>query len=227
MNYCETCQADCLQLTPAWGRHIESKDKVIFVGEVPVGRMLKAWRKKKIIRFWIGSDVLLLRMFPPGRGKLSVLKHRLKTGLTEPFIDEHWVYGAQLFKEFKQVWSGRKASLRLCRAPIESVVKVPSESVNIAYYHPRDDEFSRWVYGVDLIELLIQRFPQVNWVKLDGTLNPKYFFQSLSAYLRPSRSDGHPRLVAECRENSIPVYWSENRKPNLEEMQKFVESLFD
>lgn len=225
MSYCETCQAECLQFTPQWGKHIELDDKVIFVGEVPLKQMLLAWRKKKIVRLWIGSDVLLLRMFPPGRGKFSVLKHRVKTWLTEPFIDQHWIYGEQLFKEFKQVWSGRKASLRLCRAPIESVVKVPYEGVSIAYYHPKDDVFSRWVYGIDLIELLIKRFPRVNWVKLDGTLNPKYFFQFLTGYLRPSRSDGLPRLLMECRENSIPTYWSENRKPNLDEMSKFVESL--
>lgn len=187
--------------------------------------MLKAWQKKRIIRWWIGSDVLLLRMFPPGRGKFSVLRHRLKTWLTEPFIDEHWIYGEQLFKEFKQVRNSRKASLRLCRAPIESVVKVPHEGVSIAYYQPKDDVFSRWVYGIDLIEILVKRYPQVSWIKLDGTLNPKYFFQSLSGYLRPSRSDGHPRLIAECRENSIPTYWSENRQPNIDEMSKFVESL--
>lgn len=225
MSYCETCRADCLQFTPQWGKHIELDDKVIFVGEVPVGRMLKAWRKKKIIRFWVGSDVLLLRMFPPGRGKLSVLKHRLKTWLAEPFIGEHWVYGEQLFKEFKQVWGSRKASFRLCRAPIEPIVRVPSETVNIAYYHPRDDVFSRWVYGIDLVDLLVKKFPQVNWIKLDGTLNPKYFFQSLTAYVRPSRNDGLPRTVEECKIHGIPYYWSSNRNPNIDEMCKFVESL--
>lgn len=225
MSLCETCQAECLNLTPQWGRHIEFTDKIIFVGELPTKRMLKAWRKKKIIRWWIGSDVLLLRMFPPGRGKLSVVKHRLKTWLTEPFIDEHWIYGNQLFKEFKEVWSGRKAQRRLCRAPIEAISRVPSSSINIAYYHPRDDRFSRWVYGVDLIENLMMLYPQVNWIKLDGTLNPKYFFQSLSGYLRPSRSDGLPRIVEECKIHSIPFYWSELRNPNLEEMCEFVESL--
>lgn len=225
MNYCETCQAECLQRTPQWGRHIELEDKAIFIGEIPVNRMLNAWRKKKIIRWWVGSDVLLLRMFPPGRGKLSVLKHRFKTWLIEPFIDEHWIYGQQLFREFKQVWSSRKAQLRLCRSSIESVARIPSETVNIAYYHPKDDVFSRWVYGIDLIEKLITLYPQVNWIKLDGTLNPKYFFQSLNGYLRPSRSDGMSRIVEECKIHSVPYYWSENREPNIAEMSKFVESL--
>lgn len=225
MSYCEICQAECLQITPAWGKHIELEDMIIFVGEVPIKQMLKAWQKKKIIRFWVGSDVLLLRMFPPGRGKLSVLKHRLKVLFIEPFIDQHWIYGEQLFKEFKEVWGSRKSSLRLCRAPIEPIVRVPSESINIAYYQPKDDVFSRWVYGIDLVEAAIKMYPQVNWIKLDGTLNPKYFFQSLTGYLRPSRSDGHPRLVAECQKNSIPTYWSESRAPNIDEMRKFVESL--
>jgi hypothetical protein len=214
-----------LSRTPQWGRHIELDDTVIFVGEVPIKQMLKARRKKKIVRWWIGSDALLLRMFPPGRGKLSVLKHRLKVRLTEPFIDEHWIYGNQLFKEFKEVWSARKAQLRLCRAPIEPVVRVPHDGVNIAYYCPRDDTFARWVYGIDLIEKLMICYPQVNWIKLDGTLNPKYFFQALNGYIRPSRSDGYPRIIAECKVHGILCYWSENRKPNLEEMSKFVESL--
>jgi hypothetical protein len=225
MKYCEICKAECLSYTPQFGNILNFPNQIVFVGEIDTILMLKNWKRKKIIRFWIGSDVLLLRMFPPGRGKLSVLKHRLKVWLTEPFIDEHWVYGNQLFKEFKEVWSDRKAQLRLCRASIDPVVRVPSETVNVAYYHPRDDIFARWVYGIDFIERLMLLYPQVNWIKLDGTLNPKYFFQALTGHIRPSRSDGHPRLIEECKVHGIPFYWSENCLPDLEEMSKFVESL--
>lgn len=225
MNFCKTCQVECLNLTPQWGKHFEVEDKTVFVGDIPIKQMLKVWRKKKVVRWWIGSDVLLLRTFPPGRGKLSVLKHRLKAWLTEPFINEHWIYGERLLEEFKQTWSLRKASLRLCSAPIEQVVKVPHDGVNIGYYHPRDDTYARWVYGIDLIENLMPCYPEVNWIKLDGTLNPKYFFQLLNGYLRPTRYDGWPRLCQECRINDIPFYWSENRQPNLAELCEFVESL--
>lgn len=231
MNFCSKCQSECLSLILP-ERHIAKfgviahSDKTIFVYKLDFHKLIKAWLEKRTIcRWWIGSDVLLLRMFPPGRGKLSVIKHRIEAFLTEPLIDEHWIYGEILFEEFKQCWSPRKAKLKLCTSTIEVVPKVPHDGLNIAYYYPKDDVFSRWVYGIDIIEQVIAKYSQINWIKLDGTLNPKYFFQMLDAYIRPSRSDGSPRLIAECQANGISYYWSENRNPNFEETCKFIESL--
>lgn len=216
----------CQSCTPYYGQNVIAGVQSIFVGEISFLKVLQQkLRGYKIIRWWVGTDVLLLHKFPPGRGKLSVFLHRIKARLFDLLIDQHWIDGYKLLDEFKTMRPHLNSTLRLWTGRHGKYKKRRHLGLNIAYYDPLPDTFSRWKYGVDLIEKLIVLFPQVNWIKLDGSFDMEETYPFLDGYIRPARHDGWPRIVVECKVNDIPVYWNEDYKPNLEDMSIFVKNL--
>ena len=219
----------CSKHAPVWGQSLHIGNMIIVVGELGLlDALLVKIMGRKLIRWWVGTDVLLLREFPIGRGKLSVFKHRLLYHLTKIFVFENWITAGRLKDEFISC-GGKRAVVRYhIRGMLtEKVIKIKHEGINIAWYATNSSKAVRWKYGVDLIEKLMLLFYDVNWIRLDGTLDMKEVYPYLDGYIRPSRHDGRPRLVIECQIQGIPYYYSEDGNPDLEEMSNFVERVID
>ena len=222
----------CSEHAPAWGQSLHIFNKTVIVGELGLlDALLVKIMGRQLIRWWVGTDVWLLWAFPKGRGKLSVLKHRLKYHLTKFFVSENWVTSERLKDEFVSCGGKRDSVKYHIRGMLtEKVQKKAHDLVNIAYYWPSDSgEFQRYIYGLDLIEKLELMFPYpiVNWIPLDGKFTMREVYSIVDAMIRPSRHDGRPRIIEECKINSIPYYYSENGAPDLEDMSNFVQEIID
>lgn len=222
----------CNEHAPAWGQSLHIGNTTIIAGELGLlDALLIKLMGRKLVRWWLGTDVWLLWAFPKGRGKFSVLKHRLKYYLTKFFVSENWVTAEKLRDEFVAC-GGKRASVKyhIKGMLTEKVKKIAHDLVNIAYYCPKDSgESYRYKYGLDLIEKLELMFPYpiVNWIPLDGKFRMSEIYTIIDAMIRPSRHDGRPRMIEECKINSIPYYYSEDREPNLEDMSNFVQETID
>jgi hypothetical protein len=52
-------------------------------------------------------------------------------------------------------------------------------------------------------------------------------YSIVDAIVRPSRHDGRPRIIEECKINGILYYYSEDGQPDLEDMSNFVQEIID
>lgn len=213
---------------PEYNTIVYDEDKAIFVGKHEILPVIRHWIDGyQIVRWWVGTDVLLLHKFPPGRGKLSVLAHRLKSKLIGLFVHCEWANGEHLVAELKSL--GIQAIDIRWIGVFEKWEKIPPEYprgwFTIAYYHPRDDVFSRWVYGIDIIEDLkkLFMFSYFRWIRLDGTKIMKEVMPEVDLYLRPNRHDGYSHIVQECEYNGIPVIWTWEEK-STSYFRRFVEA---
>lgn len=229
----------CVNHTPRFGDVVSfysaGKRVALFVGRVTFKKLIYEWATGSMIaRFWVGSDVLLLKAFPPGRGKRTVIAHRILKAITEPFISSHWVNGDRLMRELRGILPAQKMALRHWGGVhAKAYEKFSHGGINIAYYMPREDVYSRWVYGIDLIEELQGHYKnalhqaEVNFILLDGKMDMADIFPYLDGYIRPSRWDGWPRLVQECIINGVPFYYSDDGKPSVQAMFKFITGIVD
>lgn len=220
----------CADHAPECNSNLYNCKTAIFVGNLLISDVIlaKLVFHYKIIRWWVGTDVWLLYAWPPGRGKLSILWHRIKYWLLDRFVDENWLTSIHLKDEFEEFCNGKKAVVRwhIQGMLTEKLPKKPDSKISIAYYHPKENTiFQREVYGIDLIERLMPLYPEVNWIRLDGTKNMREIFPILTAYLRPTRHDGRSRLLAECQIQDIPYYWSGHGQPSIAEMKRFVDNI--
>lgn len=81
--------------------------------------------------------------------------------------------------------------------------------MKILYYFPKSNP-SRinkgWLYGKDIIDELIKRRPEWDFIIVDGTQQINY--KDFDVYLRPNRHDGIAKMVKEATYYNIPVIWS-------------------
>lgn len=239
---CIICNLDtpygfCKTHTPSYGEavRIEEHKLVVYVGEIRFLHALKMRLKGyDLIRWWVGSDVLLLHKFPPGRGKLSVILHRIEAYLFGLITYQDWIDGPKLYGEMFAIKYKNGQDIRNLRNCLWAgkhgkYLKQRHGGINIAYYHPNDSIFARWKYGIDFIESFMVRLKDpnmvfispkamlglrkfhelINWIKLDGKQDMSKIYPILDLYVRPSRHDGWPRINAECIENEIPVVYDE------------------
>lgn len=215
----ETPHAFCKACTPSYGKIVAVGKRAIYMGEISLLHALKMCLKGyNVIRFWCGSDVLLLHKFPPGRGKLSVILHRIKAFLLGYIVESNFMDGNGLLAEIGEVkWLRLKnLEIKLWPGKHGKYPKQGHEGINIGYYQPNDSVFSRWKYGIDFLEDAVAMQHQLkvdpatlNWIKLDGKQDMSQIYPILDLYVRPSRHDGWPRINAECEENGIPVIYDE------------------
>jgi hypothetical protein len=201
-------------------------DKIIYVGSVPLISVFLDWfAGLKIIKWWVGTDVLILFMYPPGKGKVIVFLHRVKMYLLKFVIYEHWFTSKKLMGEMPRRYINGRAKVFMRGDSDCYIKKISHKGFNVLIYRPLETKFNRWLYGLDLIDKLKTLYNrEVTFIEADGGLNLKHYYPYIDAYIRPTRHDGFPRMVRECKVNNIPYYWSKNGKPKLKDIIKFIEN---
>jgi hypothetical protein len=225
----------CAQCTPRYGETVllrtaeDHPGKAIFVGSIPLLRVvLERIRGRRVVKWWMGTDALTMWMCPPGMSRWKVLAHQWKMRLLERFIDEHWVTGRRLLEDLRRAHGISPTKVAVVYWPGKYQEPIPlqtHQAFNAVYYDPGGGRFKRWVYGMDVIEALKERFPQVNWIRLDGAQDLRQVLPLADVYVRPSRHDGAPRIVEECRISGVPVIFSEGQEPDVDKIAKELEAL--
>ena len=104
--------------------------------------------------------------------------------------------------------------------------------MNILYYFPigsikRID--MNLLYGIDIINELIERHPEWNFIKADGSVPRETLYGNIDILLRPTRHDGYSRMIVEAQLKRIPVIWSylsgEYIEPKIEDIEKQLENI--
>lgn len=171
--------------------------------------------------------MLLLVCFPPGRGKFSVLRHRLIAHLFNFLVDEHWFVSKSLQIELATKLKIKNWQIRINPGRTGKVERRAHKGFNVLYYDPKDNAYARWVYGIDIIEALQKELTAVNWIRFDSTFRLKESLEVTDVYLRPSRHDGWPRIVDTCRKSSIPVIYSDAFDLTVEKCKKEIKRLYE
>lgn len=208
---------------PRYGDVVCYNNCIVYVGTIPVFGLLK--RKitgKRIIKWWMGTDVLTLCIYPPYYNRLQAWLHRVKMWLLRGFIDEHWFVCEKLRCEIPDKYVEGKTEIAYLRYPFKVYPKKDHEGFNVLYYAPAG-KFHEWLYGLDLIRWLINKYPELGWVKVNGSQNMDEIYPIIDLYIRPSRDDGAPKMVDECEAYGIPVYWSEDGYPEFHDICAFID----
>ena len=182
----------------------------------------------KIIRWWMGTDVLKTFHNPYKKTSLqyyTLYANRLFNWVSKPFITEHWVVHESLKPYLEK--KGITVSKVVIDPPQKFVdfKKTEHDGINILYYHPRSKNqyYTDWVYCFDIIKELIKKFPEYNFIEVSGKQDMSVMYQWIDLYIRPSRWDGTPRMILECIQLDIPYYWDETFKPTIEKVSEWVE----
>lgn len=185
-------------------------------------------------KHWMGTDVLKLTTYPPGKftWRFRIFAERLLWKILEPLIDRHFIVHPRLSKCLIDFGiSERKISVKIdkgiCNYCLKPCTKKPHTGFNVAYYYPGDGgnvKYKRWVYGMDIIDELIKKYPNLNWIHLDGNKDMCEIYPVLDAYIRPSKHDGFPRIVLECVYHNIPYYWDEKFNSTVKDVGKWLQS---
>lgn len=199
--------------------------KKVFLGTV---RFKDIWRYRKFhkVRWWMGTDVLTLTMYPPGKSKIKVFLHRIKTMFVNKCFEENWFVSQRLINELPLCAKENfhNISVRV-HEPEYSKVKVIEKPFVVGYYMPEMTEFNSWVYGADTIAALYKYFQYSNldviFLRYDGKGDISSFLSLIDIYIRPSRHDGMPRLILLCEHYDIPYRWENN----FEKLVEFIKRM--
>ena len=209
----------CEYHNPKYGDIVLNNDYALFVGSFPVVKVLLHWiKRKKIIKWWLGTDALEMRITPPGKPKLRRILHVIKMNLLNPFITEHWLVNRHLRKDVKL-----KDYKVVTHPPdrFDKVEKKKHSTFIVGYYQPNDSIFCRWKYGIDIVEELKRKHPEFVYIKLGAIIDDKVF-SLLDTYIRPSRHDGTPRINLRCKVEDIPFKYSSDFKPELKDFEDWL-----
>jgi hypothetical protein len=234
MSQCWVCNEPCTftfcqKHIPKYGDVIKKENYTLFVGSMPLKKVLLAiLGKEKITKWWLGTDALTMSEFPKGKKPLKIILHRIKMKLLDPFIYQHWLVSMRLL-----VYLRGRVNLSNFTIKVHDCyhMKKSKKPLIVGYYSPPFSKFNEWVYGIDIIEYFKRHFSKDNIVFLpyNGKTNIQPFLNAIDIYIRPSRSDGYPRLILLCQENKIPYMWSftesfdpENKLKPISEFINFI-----
>lgn len=187
----------------------------------------------------MGTDALKLDTFPPGKWywSIRIVIERILFKLIEPLFSEHWIVHERLRKHLLNFGISNRKIKVVIDPPLypEPFPKEKHEGFNILFYCPpgTDTIFTQWKYGTDILDevddylLLDSSIPiDYYWILVDGSEDMSKIYPIVDCYVRPSRHDGEPRMVLECKINKIPYYYSEDGNPKVEDIIKFIEEQY-
>ncbi len=176
--------------------------------------------------FWTGTDSLMLVDYSmrKWRKKPYWFVFRILIKLMDIFIECHYCVSLNVADNLRKF--GTKKQIKILHDKIKYNKKFDKKrhkGFNIIYYYPinMDKTFIRWLYGIDIIEYLKNRFPDINFIRLDGNKDMSKVYPITDFMVRPNRHDGHPRIVDECEIQDIPYYWS-YEEPNMNALIKII-----
>ena len=172
--------------------------------------------------FWTGTDSLMLVDYSMRKIKKRPywFVFRILIRILEYFIEAHYCDSENVKNNLLKFGTNKKVIVKHDHVNYpEPFDKKKHNVFNVIYYNPKsraDKEFSRWLYGIDIIEKVKEKLPQVNWIELDGTKDMSEIYPIADFLIRPNRHDGASRMRQECEINDIPYYWT-NSNPNVED----------
>lgn len=226
-NNCLICGTGigwCHEHTPAFGDNVRVNGLSIYVGTIPFMSVISdRWLGLKPIKYWMGTDVLTMIMYPPHKSKLTVFLHRVKMRILNLFLHEHWIVSKGMERKL-WMWPFNRKPFRYVLKPTPTLIpikRVKHDGFNVLVYLPSpDDLFRQWLYGYDVVKWLMNVYPEINWIIVSGQDDMSKIYPIVDLYIRPTRHNGDPLMIQECKIHGIPYYWSENGKP---EVHKIVE----
>lgn len=214
-----------------YGDCVHSDKEVAYCGTIPffdcvISRLMGS----TTIHQWWGSDVLTCFYFPPGKSRIIIFLHRIKMFLLRPFTSEHLFFSQRLLNELPKIYRNDKTGIFYSELNTEKYKRISHAGFNILVYWPEQTKYNRWVYGCDIIEEFVEKylgdltkefgFISIYWA--NGSLDMSKVYPYIDFYIRPTRHDGEPRMVLECKKNNIPYYYSEDGNPNIEKIRKMI-----
>jgi len=127
----------------------------------------------------------------------------------QSFIYQHWFVAEHLANSIR-VAENKKYLVVDPPIIATKIKKKKHDGFNVLYYFPsitKNIKFKKWLYGFDIFEYTREQlFPQLNYIVVDGSQNMTEIYPIVDFYLRPTRHDGHSRMIDECQINNIPYY---------------------
>jgi len=167
---------------------------------------------------WTGSDVLYQLQYPPFirfRFRVKIFFERIITRLIQPFLECNVAVSKGLREELEGI--GYK-NIIIIADPIKYTKKYPKvkhEGYNVLYYIPKgkkNQKFIEWLYGWDLMLEYKALNSTHNIIIVNGDADMSKIYPIIDLYYRPTRHDGMPRMILECRMQEIEYYWSYDEK---------------
>ena len=167
---------------------------------------------------WTGSDVLYQLQYPPFirfRFKVKIFFERIITRLIQPFLECNVAVSDNLERELREL--GYK-NIKVHPDPVKYLKKYPKiahEGYNVLYYIPKgkkNQKFIEWLYGWDLMLEYKALNSTHNIIVVNGDADMSKIYPIIDLYYRPTRHDGMPRMILECRMQEIEYYWSYDEK---------------
>jgi hypothetical protein len=191
-----------------------------------------------MILTFTGSDVQLLNEFPKQLSPKSfpyVMGLRYAARLAAKYSEEVWVVHSHLIPELVK-FGIKESKISVHEPPIKhftKYLKLKHEGFNILYYWHKGEEenWCKWIYGYEIFLKVKEYFrlvEDINFIEANSSsqLDLKEIYPITDLYLRPNNHDGCPRMVLECRIQSIPYYWTwEN--PKFEDIVQFIKEEYE
>ena len=170
---------------------------------------------------WTGSDVLYQLQYPPFirfRFRVKIFFERIITRLIQPFLECNVAVSDNLERELREL--GYK-NIKVHPDPCSLLCgqcdltlhkgkhkKIKHEGYNVLYYIPKgkkNQKFIEWLYGWDLMLGYKTLNPTHNIIEVNGDSDMSKIYPIIDLYYRPTRHDGMPRMILECKIQEIEV----------------------
>jgi len=175
--------------------------------------------------FWTGTDSLMLLDYSmrPFRKKVYWQLFRWFIKRFEIFVQEHYCDSQNIADNLRRFGLKRQIRVVPDRIDERKYDKIPHKGFNVLYYFPYkgDKRFIEWLYGYDIFLQVRERFPDLNYIIVDGTYDMSWIYPVTDFMIRCNRHDGASRIRQECDLNDIPYYWSQT-DPDL---NKIIDAL--
>lgn len=181
--------------------------------------------------FWTGTDSLMLIDYSMRklRKRPYWFVFRILIRILDFFIEGHYCDSKNVADNVKKFGTCKNINVFHDKVnyPLK-FKKISHKGFNVIYYNPilrTDKSFTNWLYGLDIIDKVKKRLPEINFIELDGTANMSKVYPITDFMIRPNRHDGASRMRQECEINEIPYYWTNGKKePSVENCIKAIKN---
>ena len=85
-----------------------------------------------------------------------------------------------------------------------------------------------WTYGYDIYKKIKKKlWPKIDFIEVYGEEDMNRIYPIVDLYIRPTRSDGRPRMIDECKISKIPYIFSRDGNPDSEEFINEINAYYE